>query len=204
MIVTRYLAKDRKVMPWTNGGGTTTELARDTADEDCGWRLSIADIAQDGQFSTFAGMQRIVTVLQGSGMRLTSNGGTSGDLLPFEAYAFDGGAGTSCALLGDPVQAFNLMYRKVRFTARLEWLVFPGSRTFSTDATTVLFYNIGPETGISVSKGPKAALGTNELLRIDNTAGPADIALHTAKGGHCAIIELWQSAARPMGVSTGP
>jgi environmental stress-induced protein Ves len=46
--------------PWSNGGGTTREVFRDTR-----WRLSIATIAAPGPFSTFSGIDRILVVATG-------------------------------------------------------------------------------------------------------------------------------------------
>ena len=56
--------------PWKNGGGVTREIARLDSDGAMVWRLSIADVAVEGPFSKFAGMQRILTVIEGAGMRL--------------------------------------------------------------------------------------------------------------------------------------
>ena len=44
---------------------------------------SRADVAGDGSFSTFEGMQRVITVLEGAGMQLSVDGETGGDLRPF-------------------------------------------------------------------------------------------------------------------------
>ncbi len=41
-------------MPWKNGGGSTLELLQEpAADGGFHWRLSIADVATPGPFSTF-------------------------------------------------------------------------------------------------------------------------------------------------------
>ncbi|MFD1213890.1 HutD family protein [Arthrobacter sp. GCM10027362] len=192
MTATHYVERDYAAMPWKNGRGTTTELARDTADQDYGWRLSIADIAEDGEFSAFTGMQRVITVLEGAGMRLSVDGVPSGDLRPFEAYAFDGGSRTSCALLDGPVRDFNLIYRPDRFSARFEWLAFPGSRRFITTAATVLVYCSGRRAVIGTPEGGQAQLGNHELLRLDNTSGTADISIQAPQEGRCAVVELWR------------
>ncbi len=85
-------AQDYPRMPWKNGGGFTEEITRDSGEglDGFGWRLSIADIEESGGFSTFAGYQRIITVLQGDGMRLLVDGQPSRPLLPFDAFAFSG------------------------------------------------------------------------------------------------------------------
>lgn len=189
---TSYGTADYITMPWKNGGGTTTELARDTAEEDYGWRLSIADIAAAGPFSRFAGQQRIITVLEGSGMNLVVEGRSSGDLTPFIPFAFDGGAVTECALLAGPVRDFNLMYRKDAYTARFEWLILPVMRSFLTTAPTVLIFNAGAVVEVQSAHFPARTVAKDGLLRIDNPAGPIDIAVNGDGSGACAVIELWQ------------
>ena len=89
-------------MPWKNGGGSTEEITRDAGAglDGFGWRLSIADIAESGGFSTFAGYQRVITVLQGDGMTLCVDGDDTRPLLPLDPFAFSGESQVSCTLLG--------------------------------------------------------------------------------------------------------
>ena len=63
---------DYKRMPWKNGGGMTTELAVYPSDagDAFDWRISIADIETSGPFSTFAGYDRVIGLLEGIGMEL--------------------------------------------------------------------------------------------------------------------------------------
>ena len=71
-----WRAADYVRMPWKNGGGSTEEITRDagTGLDGFGWRLSIADIGESGGFSTFAGYQRVITVIKGAGLVLTVDG----------------------------------------------------------------------------------------------------------------------------------
>lgn len=60
-------------MPWKNGGGMTRELVCQPPDADMDsfdWRVSIAHIASDGPFSSFSGVDRIITLLSGGGVHL--------------------------------------------------------------------------------------------------------------------------------------
>lgn len=102
-------AHDYPRMPWKNGGGFTEEITRDAGDslDGFGWRLSIADIEESGGFSTFTGYQRIITVLQGDGMRLLVDGQATRPLLPFDAFAFSGESQVSCKLLGGSDSRFQ-------------------------------------------------------------------------------------------------
>ncbi|MEP4191147.1 MAG: HutD family protein, partial [Sneathiella sp.] len=94
--------------PWKNGGGMTREIARSEEGEPY-WRLSIADVTQEGGFSTFAGLRRILTVVEGQGMHLQS---PAGDIhaRPREPVSFAGDTPIKGHLVQGPVQNFNLIY----------------------------------------------------------------------------------------------
>lgn len=94
---------------WKNGGGVTRELLRWPGSGDWRLRLSLADITADGPFSAFPGVQRWFVVLEGDGVELTIAGQLH-RLQPGDApLHFDGGATTSCRLLGGPTRDLNLM-----------------------------------------------------------------------------------------------
>ena len=59
--------------PWKNGGGVTRQIAIDPPGsglDDFGWRLSTAEVAQDGPFSRFDGVDRQLHILAGEGLDL--------------------------------------------------------------------------------------------------------------------------------------
>ena len=101
---------DYQRMPWKNGGGTTTEIWKAVSpDGEMLWRLSIADIASDGPFSEFPGIDRWIMLIEGNGMDLTIDGQVRRIADPFEPFAFSGDARTDCRLLSGPIRDFNLM-----------------------------------------------------------------------------------------------
>ena len=53
-------------MPWKNGGGVTSELARSPQADEFDWRLSVAEVATDGPFSQFPGIDRLLVLLSGA------------------------------------------------------------------------------------------------------------------------------------------
>src|ERR1700738_1518019 len=66
-------ASDCLTTPWKNGGGSTTEIA--AAPEGASldifdWRISMAQVASDGPFSDFFGIDRTLAVIKGSGLVL--------------------------------------------------------------------------------------------------------------------------------------
>lgn len=106
--------------PWRNGGGITREVARGTlgatggletrAGDDWDWRLSIAKVDVDGDFSAFPGLTRILTIIRGQGLELTVDGATQ-FLEANRPLRFDGGAATSATLPHGPIKDLNLMFR---------------------------------------------------------------------------------------------
>ncbi len=130
-------------MPWKNGGGSTLEIARDQGEglEGFGWRLSIADIGESGGFSAFTGYQRLISVLEGEGMRLQVDGLASRPLLPLDPFAFGGDSRVECELLAGAIRDFNLIYAPQRYGARLQWLSLERPQRLFSSATTLLLFS---------------------------------------------------------------
>jgi len=102
-----------RIMPWKNGGGTTTEIY--VSPEGAGkfdWRVSIATVNEDGPFSSFNGYERHIMTLAGEGMRLKVEGRGKFDLKPFKPFSFSGDTRVLGSLLNGPVLDFNLMVRR--------------------------------------------------------------------------------------------
>lgn len=101
--------------PWKNGGGSTRELLTwppGAAHEGWALRISVADIAADGPFSAYPGIERHFAVLQGGGVRLALPDGPC-ELHAGEApLAFDGEAAPGCTLLHGATRDLNLMVRR--------------------------------------------------------------------------------------------
>ncbi len=109
-------------MPWKNGGGHTTEIAAHPATatlDSFDWRVSIADVAAEGPFSRFPGVDRIIVLVAGAGMRLAGDAHDAELRAPFEPYAFSGDDALSCSLVDGPVRDFNLMLRRGRTQGRV-------------------------------------------------------------------------------------
>ena len=59
---------------WKNGGGVTREVAKSPSQAPF-WRVSIANVDQEGPFSSFVDLDRILTVIEGKGMVLAHKNG---------------------------------------------------------------------------------------------------------------------------------
>ncbi|VVN79776.1 HutD family protein [Pseudomonas fluorescens] len=178
-------AADYPRMPWKNGGGSTEEITRDAGAglDGFGWRLSIADIGESGGFSTFAGYERVITVLQGEGMTLCVDGQDTRPLLPLDPFAFSGESQVSCALLGGPIRDFNLIYAPQRYSARLQWLA--GEQRFFSSARTVLVFSVTDVLEVKVGDSV-AQLGRHDCLQFDGNNGLIEV----SSNGQCCVIEL--------------
>ncbi|MDM0002406.1 HutD family protein [Variovorax sp. J22P240] len=108
--------------PWKNGGGVTREIVCSPAGagmEGFDWRASIATIDKPGPFSAFAGVDRVIMLLDGAGVRLRSQDGRVDHRLevPHASFAFAGDVAVHCELLGGASTDFNVMSRQGRLKA---------------------------------------------------------------------------------------
>lgn len=147
---------------WANNGGWTREIARSGAvDEPFDWRVSVADVENDGPFSVFAGCDRALVLLSGAGMDLqfTATGETVA-VRPDEPRArFSGDEPISASLVDGPTTDFNLIWRRDDWVATARH--FEGCQ------------QIGAGGGVGVVVGGHVVGGTATLLN-GVTAGPGD------------------------------
>lgn len=169
-------AHDYRRMAWKNGGGITTEIARRDGDGDAfDWRISIAEIAQDGDFSIFPGVDRELMLLDGGGVELAI-----GDDEPvaltrrYQKHAFPGEAPVSCRLLDGPTRDFNLMVRRGRFAAELLARPIVGAQLlFPAAATTWLVFVANGHVLVSDRTGlPRIEAGETLLIEFTRSGGP--------------------------------
>jgi environmental stress-induced protein Ves len=99
--------------PWKNGGGVTRELLALRAGDAWTVRVSVAEVTADGDFSTFAGVERWFAVVEGAGVVLTIDGREHRCTPEGDALAFAGAARTSCRLIDGATRDLNLMLRGV-------------------------------------------------------------------------------------------
>jgi hypothetical protein len=97
--------------PWRNGGGQTRELLTRPVGESA-WqlRISLAEVAGDGPFSRFPGVERWFAVVAGAGVRLTLDGQDRLLHPGHEPLCFSGELPVMCALIDGPTTDLNLMH----------------------------------------------------------------------------------------------
>jgi environmental stress-induced protein Ves len=137
--------EDAAPILWKNGGGTTRELVAWPQANDWLWRMSVAEVTQNGPFSRFEGVDRWFSVLEGDGVALSTHGERHRLTADSAPLRFDGGLATDCELLGGPTRDFNLMTRAGAATATMTRV--QGHLSLSINATEIIaIYSISTGT----------------------------------------------------------
>ncbi|MEO7147086.1 MAG: HutD family protein [Terrimesophilobacter sp.] len=155
-------------LPWRNGGGVTRQILSrrlgtnggwvPASADDWDWRLSIADVDSAGPFSTFTGMTRILTVIEGKSVTLTVDG-TVKEVERHRPFRFDGGENTSAELPHGPIRDLNLIARSgtVDAAVNLETLsgdqprqVHDGQYCILLEGSAQLSWNTAGATGVTL------------------------------------------------------
>ncbi|TGT22998.1 HutD family protein, partial [Mesorhizobium sp. M4B.F.Ca.ET.172.01.1.1] len=131
-----------RCLPWKHGRGTTSEIAvlpdgAGLADSD--WRVSMARVETSGPFSSFAGIDRTLSVLEGEGIVLDIAGQPPARLTKASApLAFPGDVPTGATLIGGPITDLNVMTRRDRMTHKVERRPLSGEIRIVPGAATTL------------------------------------------------------------------
>ncbi|MFJ6460995.1 HutD family protein [Streptomyces sp. NPDC091387] len=175
-------AAARVAAPWKNGGGVTREIAASGAASGAfDWRVSLADVTGDGPFSVFPGVDRTLTVVEGTGMDLMVDGEHHIVDEPYWPHDFPGDVETDGRLLAGPVVNLNVMYRRDR--TRAEVAVVRGTlRLMAPEGGTALA--VALEDG-AVIDGTDTVLGRHDAVLLH---GRASCVLRTH--GYAALITL--------------
>jgi len=101
-------------MPWRNGRGTTLEIAREPATgEEFSWRLSLADIDENGDFSAYPGYSRALALVAGESLQLWYRGHGHCFLDPARrGTRFEGDWKTRCAIPKGRCTDLSLIVRR--------------------------------------------------------------------------------------------
>lgn len=129
-------------MPWKNGLGETLEVARSPGGrslDDFDWRVSVAPVVSDGDFSRFPGIERTIAVIEGAGMVLDV-AGQPVELRPGEPFTYDGGLAVHGRLVAGPVRDINVMVRRGRWAG--EMILATGQVSIAAAGATVIAYTL--------------------------------------------------------------
>jgi uncharacterized protein len=169
--ITQLSPSHYRKMPWKNGQGVTTELARSPRDGEFDWRLSVADVRSDGPFSSFPGYDRVILALSGMGMLLSHlENGCEAWIGRLEPYAFPGDWTTTCELHDGPIRDFNVMTRRGACTASVTVLRLTLLQSFEPKAPTLLLY--GVEGDLAVHVPDRIVLAREQTLLLEEPSEP--------------------------------
>ena len=108
------------------------------------WRVSIAEVASDGPFSIFSGVDRSMAILQGDGLELEIDG--VGSLLlrmNKEPRSFPADVATDARLLSGPILDLNAMSRRGCFNHSLQRIDVTDDYTIKTQHHALLVWCAG-------------------------------------------------------------
>lgn len=152
--------------PWKNKRGQTIELAIDppTAnfpDDDFNYRISCADVNDDGPFSIFEGYDRALLVWKGNGLILNGK-----KLLPLEVLNFSGREAQDCKLLSGPVRDLGIIYKSGKVECSMS--IYKGPReefALSLDTTSQISFVFCTDGNLQIGR---ENLSVEEFARIEN------------------------------------
>ena len=153
-------------MPWRNGLGSTVELLKGDLDDGSGfaWRLSMADVASDGEFSNFSGYDRTLLLLEGNGLTLDCADAVHRLEQPLQAARFRGEDATFATLHDGPVKDFNIMTLRRHCSARVDSQAQPGPVRIEVHADLLLVYAVDTELQVKLVHGVELRLPAQHLL----------------------------------------
>ena len=150
--------------------------------------MSIADVAGDGPFSRFPGVDRTIVLLEGAGMRLTGGGRETELRTPFEPWEFSGDDAIDCTLIAGPVRDFNAMFR--RSEAHGTVAVVRGDRGETATGDFVLAYAATGAHHCVIPGHPPLALAAGHAVLVERwlTGEAASLGVRPVDAGAVALV----------------
>ena len=185
-----------KTIPWKNGLGHTTELAISSGGnlDNFDWRLSIASVVNDGDFSNFSGYQRNLVLIEGEGLILDHRNGDIDELTNLlDISHFDGGSKTHGSLVNGGIKDFNIMTKQNSFTAEVNCYVKQHSANIALLTNRIIFaYSLTNEMNIEQGRKTIASVPVGHLaqLQTNNVSESHKQDTTVISGQNMIIIEL--------------
>lgn len=188
-----FAGYDRK--PWKNRRGTTHDIAMfppGAGHDDFDLRLALSPIIEDGVFSSFPGIERVITLIEGKGLALEFPD-REVLLKPEESLRFDSGLAPIGKPKGGPVKVINVMVRRRSWQIdrceivqgastqvcgtdeKLFWFCLDAGWQFDTDVTTLTAGHYdsvlvtGPASVVTTHSG-KARILLTRMKKVVRTA----------------------------------
>ncbi|RJF91803.1 HutD family protein [Noviherbaspirillum saxi] len=187
-----YNAAAYRVVPWKNGLGSTRELTDTGSGIGFAWRISVPEIVQAGPFSRFDGVDRLLILLEGTGLGLRC--GQRDEMVlkkPFDTLYFPGDEATESRLCNGPVRVFNIMAArdKARFSASVLHLEAAPALHHPAPRSTTLVHCLRGSCRLAYDAA-QHELGVQETLRLDTVSGGERIVLSSASSATIIKIDI--------------
>ena len=156
------------------------------------WRVSVADITHDGEFSIFPGVDRHLALIEGAGIVLHGDAQRLRVARIGEVVSFGGEHTLSARLIDGPVRVWNLMVARDAWSGRVH--EHDGSATRLAHPNGLVRF-VTVVAGDYRLRGPgidETRLCAGEVIRLDDPT--ADVQLRAADDRAIALI----SDIRPL------
>lgn len=183
-------------MPWKNGGGETFEIAVSPAGaslEAMDWRISMAVVASDGPFSSFPGIDRTLSIVDGAGLLLQVGAGVNPQLLTQNTapFHFPADVPTSARLLGGRVTDLNVMTRRDRCRHVVYRVHVDGHYAMPTAASQALVFCVSGSLQCHTQRQGMETLQARDCAVF--SAAPGRLELLAPEGATVLIAELFRA-----------
>jgi uncharacterized protein len=198
MPIVRFRRTDLPNQPWKNGLGTTKELVtwpRGAGMDDFVWRVSIAHITKDCSFSSFPGIDRVITLLSGAGVVLQSRDRMLHHVLdePLHPFAFSGDTALHATLIKGDCFDFNLMTLASACTGRVD-MVQAKDKSFNLKAQHGLVMACTGRWRCSDQEfHPDEGFGWHQSLPISH-----DMIVASSADASALVVQVQPHAAAPL------
>lgn len=133
------------------------------------WRLSLADVALEGAFSSFAGVDRVLVLLDGAGMRLAEADGATHVLdRPLAMARFAGETKIHATPIDGPTRDFNVMVRRDLARAAVE--ARRGAHAVACAHDVTFVFCVSGQIEIELADGARLTLHSGDTLQLDQPA----------------------------------
>jgi uncharacterized protein len=142
---------------WRNGLGVSWDIAQSGAAEAFDWRMALARLDADVPFSSYPGIDRIFTLIEGDGLTLDVKGFGALEAAKYRPVHFPGDRPAACRLKAGPCRALNLFVKRGAFRADVMVTCHAKGDVVAVPAATLIFIADG-----------MAGIGGGRLAREDS------------------------------------
>lgn len=157
---------DYQRKPWKNGRGQTLDillLPENSAHANFDLRFALSPISEDGPFSSFPGVDRVTTMVEGTALELLFDASRR-RLEKFKPCRFDAGLTPTAKLIDGPSRVINVMARRDVWDV-VECDVTSGVNRYCDEGDLLFLYAVSGASSVTAGEF-EMTLGSSESLFI--------------------------------------